>query len=65
MSSSVAEGPRNFTTTPDDHGGIALTVCTLLATWAVLCYFVRVYMRMTVCGPFGLDDIVCTGAMVR
>lgn len=53
-------GSRNFVTTKDDHAGIALTVCTLLATWTVLCYAVRVQQRMTLAsGSFGPDDIVC------
>ncbi|KAM3420288.1 hypothetical protein BST61_g3574 [Cercospora zeina] len=55
-------GPRNFTTTAHDHGGVALTVCTLMATWVLLCFVVRCYMRATVSGPFGLDDIVCSVA---
>lgn len=56
--------PRTFITTPDDHGGTALVVCTLMATWAVLCWVVRLYMRSTVSGPFGVDDVVCTVATV-
>ncbi|CAK1363244.1 unnamed protein product [Cercospora beticola] len=55
-------GPRNFITTDQDHGGIALTICTLMATWVVLCFVVRCYMRATVSGPFGMDDIVCSVA---
>lgn len=58
-------GPRNFITTDQDHGGIALTISTLMATWVVLCFMVRMYMRATVSGPFGLDDIVCSVATVR
>lgn len=57
-------GPRNFITTDQDHGGIALTICTLMATWVVLCFLVRCYMRATVSGPFGMDDIVCSVATV-
>lgn len=58
-------GPRNFITTDQDHGGIALTISTLMATWVVLCFIVRIYMRATVSGPFGMDDIVCSVATVR
>lgn len=57
-------GPRSFTTTDKDHGGIALTICTLMATWVVLCYGIRVFMRLTVSGPFGVDDILCSIATV-
>lgn len=58
-------GPRSFITTDQDHGGIALVVCTLMATWVVLCFFVRLYMRATVSGPFGADDVVCSVSTVR
>jgi hypothetical protein len=57
-------GPRNFVTTDQDHGGIALTIATLMSTWTILCFFVRVYMRATVSGPFGLDDFLCSVATV-
>lgn len=57
-------GPRNFITTEQDHGGIALTICTLMATWVVLCFGVRIYMRATVSGPFGIDDMIFTAATV-
>ena len=57
-------GPRNFITTTSDHGGIALVVCTLMATWVVLFFMLRVYMRMTSSGPFAVDDWVCALATV-
>jgi len=57
-------GPRNFITTEDDHGGIAIVICTLMATWCVLCWIVRLWMRATVSGPFGTDDIVATIATI-
>ncbi|CAK4030819.1 hypothetical protein AC578_4288 [Lecanosticta acicola] len=57
-------GTRSFITTDQDHGGIALVICTLMATWVVLCFFVRVYMRATVSGPFGADDILCSVSTV-
>ncbi|KAF7195150.1 hypothetical protein HII31_03356 [Pseudocercospora fuligena] len=57
-------GPRNFITTDQDHGGVALTICTLMATWVVLCFMVRMYMRATVSGPFGKDDSVCSIATI-
>ncbi|EME79184.1 uncharacterized protein MYCFIDRAFT_22024, partial [Pseudocercospora fijiensis CIRAD86] len=51
-------------TTDKDHGGIALTICTLMATWVVLSFMVRMYMRATVSGPFGKDDILCSIATI-
>jgi hypothetical protein len=62
--SSISEGPRNFITTPDDHGGIALTVSTLLMTWMILCCLIRIYLRADVNGPFGLDDLTVCVATV-
>lgn len=56
---SSPEGNRPFVTTPDDHGGIALATMTLLATWMLLCFFLRLYMRFTSSGPFDKDDVVC------
>jgi hypothetical protein len=64
MMSSISEGPRNFITTPDDHGGIALTVSTLLMTWMILCCLIRIYLRADVNGPFGLDDLTVCVATV-
>jgi hypothetical protein len=64
MLSSTSEGPRNFITTPDDHGGIVLTVSTLLMTWMILCCLIRIYLRVDVNGPFGLDDLTVCVATV-
>lgn len=35
-----------------------------MATWVVLCFGVRIYMRATVSGPFGIDDMIFTAATV-
>jgi len=61
---SAPEGDRPFITTPDDHSGIALATATLLATWMLLCFFLRLFMRFTTSGPFGKDDLVCGIATV-
>jgi hypothetical protein len=63
-SPNFVEGPRTFVTTDQDHGGIALVICTMMASWSVLCWMVRLYMRATVSAPFGVDDLVCTIATV-
>lgn len=42
-----SKGNRPFTTSENGHSGIALVITTLLATWMVLCFFVRLYMRFT------------------
>ncbi|GAB7331950.1 hypothetical protein MBLNU13_g03866t1 [Cladosporium sp. NU13] len=51
---------RPFTTTEDDHSGIALVVTTLLGTYTVLCCTVRMITRFTATGPVGKDDLCCT-----
>ena len=62
---TFTEGPRSFTTTPDDHAGIALTVTTLLMVWSILLFLIRIYTRVEITGSFGLDDLFCTLATVR
>ncbi len=55
--STVPEGPRNFITTPEDHGGILLAVSAVLMTYTALFFLIRIYMRAGINGPFALDDI--------
>ena len=54
----------HFITTKDDHAGVALTVCTLLATWTVLCFVIRIHQRSSLRTTIGPDDIVCGVATV-
>lgn len=71
MKKDMSTGPestRSFITTVDDHGGIALTVCTVLATWTVLCCGIRIFVRTDYFwrgSSFGWDDIFCVIATVR
>ncbi|KAK5136331.1 hypothetical protein LTR08_003704 [Meristemomyces frigidus] len=58
MSVSSYEGPRAFTITPDDHGGIVVVVSTLLMTWMVLCYTIRVFNRLAYSASLGVDDLI-------
>lgn len=58
-------GYRPFTTTDEDHSGIALVVTTLLGTYTVLCCTVRMYTRSTTTGPVGKDDLFCMVGTVR
>jgi len=58
-------GHRPFTTTDEDHRGIALVVTTLLVTYTVLCCTVRVFVRCTLTGPVGKDDWSCILGTVR
>lgn len=65
--SVASNSTRSFVTTPEDHSGIALTVCTLLATWTVLCCGIRIFVR-TDCfwrgSSMGWDDYFCAVATV-
>lgn len=63
--SSYNGGYRAFTTTDEDHGGIALVVTTLLGTYAVLCCAIRILTRFTATGPIGKDDLCCMIGTVR
>ncbi|KAM0716554.1 hypothetical protein Q7P37_007999 [Cladosporium fusiforme] len=53
------EGPRNFTITPDDHGGIMIVVGCILMTWTILCFVIRLYNRFMNRSSLGLDDYFC------
>lgn len=59
------EGPRNFTITPDDHGGIIIVVGCILMTWTLLCFIIRLYNRWMNRSSLGLDDLSCGLATVR
>jgi hypothetical protein len=59
------DGYRPFTTTDEDHGGIALVVTTLFGTYTVLCCTVRIFTRSTTTGPVGKDDLCCILGTVR
>lgn len=58
-------GYRPFTTTNEDHSGIALVVTALLGRYTVLCCTVRIYARSTATGPVGKDDLCCMLGTVR
>jgi hypothetical protein len=63
--SSYNGGYRAFTTTDEDHGGIALVVTALLGTYTVLCCAIRILTRSTAIGPIGKDDLCCVIGTVR
>jgi hypothetical protein len=67
MSSSPAaeEGPRMFTITTDDRGGVIVVVGCILVTWTLLCFMIRMYNRFTIRASLGLDDFACGLATVR
>lgn len=58
-------GYRPFTTTDEDHSGIALVVTALLGSYTILCCTVRIYIRSTATGPVGKDDVCCMLGTVR
>jgi hypothetical protein len=64
MSTAADEGPRSFTITPDDHGGVIMVVGCLLMTWTLLCFMIRMYHRIMMRSSLGLDDFACGIATV-
>jgi hypothetical protein len=62
---TYGNGYRPYTTTDDNHSGIALVVTALLGTYTVLCCTVRMYIRSTATGPVGKDDLCCILGTVR
>ncbi|GBF59566.1 hypothetical protein TMEN_581 [Trichophyton mentagrophytes] len=56
--SSVPDGHRAYHVTDTDQSGHIVIVSTLLMSWMVLCFFIRIYIRSDINGPFGLDDLV-------
>ncbi|OAL67543.1 hypothetical protein A7C99_1407 [Trichophyton rubrum] len=55
---SVPDGHRAHHVTDTDQSGHIVIVSTLLMSWMVLCFFIRIYIRSDINGPFGLDDLV-------
>ncbi|EEP82282.1 predicted protein [Uncinocarpus reesii 1704] len=51
------EGPRAFTITATNKGGLLVIASTTLMSWMVLCFMFRTYTRMNINGPFGVDDL--------
>ena len=64
MSVLPREGPRTFIITPDDRGGLVVVFSTLLMTWMVLCFSIRVYNRLGYAGLLGADDFIAGVATV-
>jgi hypothetical protein len=64
MSTAADEGPRSFTITSDDQGGVIMVVGCLLMTWTLLCFVIRMYHRIMLRSSLGLDDFACGIATV-
>ena len=55
---SDVEGHRAYIITPTDRSGLVIITSTIFMSWMVSCYFIRIYTRMAITGPFDLDDTV-------
>lgn len=51
------DGPRTYTVTDTDKGGLIVIISTILMSWMVLFFITRAYTRGDMNGPFGLDDL--------
>ena len=57
------EASPYFIVTDDDRRGIEIITCTLLASWMILVFLIRLELRWRK-DMFGLDDWACTAATV-
>ncbi|OAA51581.1 hypothetical protein NOR_00174 [Metarhizium rileyi] len=48
--------PSSLAVTTSDHGGLIVITAVVGATWTVLVFLIRLYMRLRLNGPFGRDD---------
>ena len=62
--SSTEGGPRIVVSPGDHEAYIVLTAGTCLA-WTLLVFFVRLYLRLRLNGPFGTDDTAASVATAR
>lgn len=62
MNSSHAASSLAVTTS--DHGALIVIVAVVGATWTILVYLIRLYIRLRLNGPFGLDDVAASFATV-
>ncbi|KAM5438687.1 hypothetical protein MaudCBS49596_007609 [Microsporum audouinii] len=44
----------------EEHGPLVVVSSAIMMTYMVLCYLVRLFMRITINGPFGKDDWALT-----
>ncbi|KAG8423424.1 hypothetical protein J3458_000324 [Metarhizium acridum] len=48
--------PSNLAVTTTDHAGLIVITAVVGMTWTVMVYLIRLYIRLSVNGPFGIDD---------
>ncbi|KJK81726.1 hypothetical protein H634G_02988 [Metarhizium anisopliae BRIP 53293] len=56
--------PSNLAVTTTDHAGLIVITAVVGATWTVMVYLIRLYIRLSVNGPFGIDDGAASFATV-
>lgn len=59
----MSKTPPAFVVDATDHGGVAVIVSTLLMTWSVLCFLIRIYTRQGA-SNLSVDDWLCLAATV-
>jgi len=64
MTLPATQGSRTFNITATDHGGVVIAASTLLLTWMLLCFIIRIYNRLAHAAALGPDDLVCGAATV-
>lgn len=49
---------RAYILTPTDRRGVVVIAATLLMSWMVLLFLIRLYTRLGINGPLGVDDLL-------
>ncbi|KAJ6437098.1 restless-like transposase [Purpureocillium lavendulum] len=55
---------QNMAVTPQDHGAFIVVAAIVGVIWTALVYGIRLYIRLNINGPFGLDDAAASFATV-
>ena len=65
MSSSNADGDSYVQVTPDDHSAFIIIAALIGLSWSILIIGIRVYLRLKLNPPFGLDDVAAVFGTVN
>lgn len=62
---SDSDGNRAYVITSTDRRGLVVIASTILMSWMVLCFCIRLYTRIGITGSFKLDDFFAGLGTVR
>lgn len=65
MSSGNPDGDSYVQVTPDDHSAFIIIAALIGLSWSILIIGIRVYLRLKLNPPFGLDDVAAVFGTVN